>query len=173
MKERARILRLAGSVNHKTGRYARILEADFQLPAHRIGELVGDLPDPEPAVAVAPRARRGSEHQDPYKRISPPEYFEPLAGIDTPRGGLFSCPTAWHDDRHPSFRGHDAEPWGPRCPASPSSSVIGLSRKLVPASGASRPRLRVDEGTKKASVSKARSDSLLADYVSQCGDREI
>jgi hypothetical protein len=101
-KERARILRLAGTVNYKTGRYARIVEADFQLPGYPIGDLVGDLPDPESAVTVAPRPRRTSDHQDPYKRISPPEYFEQLAGIDTPRGGLVRCPASWHDDRHPS-----------------------------------------------------------------------
>ena len=92
--------RLAGSVNYKTGRYARIVEADFALPGYELRDLVGDLPDPEPVAALAPRKRRSSEHDDPYKRISPPEYFEKLAGIDVPRGGLVRCPA--HDDRHPS-----------------------------------------------------------------------
>jgi len=101
-KERARILRLAGTVNYKTGRYARIVEADFHLPGYAIGDLVGDLPEPDPVAVVAPRARRSAEHEDPYKRISPPQYFEQLAGIDTPRGGLVRCPASWHDDRHPS-----------------------------------------------------------------------
>ena len=44
--ERSRVMRLAGSVNGKTGEHARILEADLALPAYPIRQLVGDLPDP-------------------------------------------------------------------------------------------------------------------------------
>ena len=39
-------MRLGGTVNSKSGRYARILEADFQLAPYPIEHLVGDLPDP-------------------------------------------------------------------------------------------------------------------------------
>jgi hypothetical protein len=101
-KERARILRLAGTINHKRGQYARIIDADFALPGYRVADLVGGLPDPEPA-APASRTRRHDacdDYADPYKRISPPEYFQKLAGIEVPRGGLVCCPA--HDDRHPS-----------------------------------------------------------------------
>ena len=103
VKDRSRVLRLAGTVNGKTGAYARILEVDFQLSAYPVRGLVGDLPDPAPATAPAAR-RQGtrSTHPDPYKQISPPEYFEQLAGLDVPHGGLVSCPAAWHDDQHPS-----------------------------------------------------------------------
>ena len=45
---------------------------------------VGDLPDPTPP-ATTRREGRGVIHQDPYKRISPPEYFEKLAGVVVPR----------------------------------------------------------------------------------------
>jgi hypothetical protein len=45
-KDRSRIMRVAGSVNGKNGRHARILEADFRLPPYPIALLVGDLPDP-------------------------------------------------------------------------------------------------------------------------------
>ena len=100
-KERARVMRLAGTVNHKTGRHARIMEADFELPGYSLDELVGRLPDPTPP-AVAPRARRRVDHHDPYKRISPPEYFERLAGIRVPRGGLVRCPAPGHTDEHAS-----------------------------------------------------------------------
>jgi hypothetical protein len=100
-KDRSRVMRLAGTVNGKTGQHARILEADFRLAPYAIDELVGDLPDPAP-IAAAPRARRSVDHRDPYKRISPPEYFEKLAGIEVPRSGLVRCPAEWHDDRHPS-----------------------------------------------------------------------
>ena len=103
-KERARVMRLAGTINHKTGRHARIMHADFELPAYAVDELVGDLPDPAPHTPAADgrRAGRRVDHDDPYKRISPPEYFERLAGIDVPRGGLIRCPVPGHEDRHPS-----------------------------------------------------------------------
>ena len=93
-------MRLAGSVNGKTGAYARIVEADFALAPYPIAQLVGDLPDP--ASHAAPRPRRPGNSTDPYKRISPPEYFEKLAGIVVPRDGLVSCPAPEHDDRNPS-----------------------------------------------------------------------
>lgn len=98
--DRSRVMRLAGSVNGKTGAYARIVEADFALAPYPIVQLVGDLPDP--AGPAAPRPRRDGTSPDPYKRISPPEYFEKLAGIVVPRDGLVSCPAPEHEDRNPS-----------------------------------------------------------------------
>jgi hypothetical protein len=98
--ERSRVMRLAGTVNGKTGAYARIVEADFELSPYPIAQLVGDLPDP---TTCAPRrARRDGASTDPYKRLSPPEYFEKLAGIVVPSDGLVSCPAPGHVDRHPS-----------------------------------------------------------------------
>ena len=44
---RDRLMRLVGSVNWKTGRWARIVEADFALEPYRLVALVGDLPDPD------------------------------------------------------------------------------------------------------------------------------
>jgi hypothetical protein len=101
-KERARVMRLAGTVNYKTGQYARIVEADFALPTYALAELVGDLPDPSPTRRAEPPAGRVLTGKDPYKRIAPPEYFRRLAGITVPRGGLVSCPAPGHIDRHPS-----------------------------------------------------------------------
>ena len=92
--------RLAGTINGKTGAHARIIEADLQLPAYPIRQLVGDLADP--ATVVRRRTGLAGESRDPYKRISPPEYFEKLAGIVVPRDGLVSCPAAGHVDRIPS-----------------------------------------------------------------------
>jgi hypothetical protein len=111
--ERSRVLRLAGTVNGKTGEHARILEADLGLPAYLIRQLVGDLPDP---VDYSPaRASTPSSHLDPYKRIAPREYFERLAGIVVPRDGLVRCPA--HEDRVPSCSvGTDASQ-GWRCHA--------------------------------------------------------
>src|SRR4051794_10819260 len=101
-KERARVMRLAGTVNYKTGQQARVVEADFALPAYSLAELVGDLPDPSPTRRAEPPAGRVLAGEDPYKRIAPPEYFRRLAGITVPRGGLVSCPAPRHRDRHPS-----------------------------------------------------------------------
>jgi len=98
--ERSRVMRLAGSVNGKTGEHARILEADLALPAYPVRQLVGDLPDPTPPVAPSPRVSGASP--DPYKRIGPREYFERLAGLVVPRDGLVCCPVASHQDRNPS-----------------------------------------------------------------------
>ena len=107
-RERARVMRLAGTVNYKTGAYARVVDADLQLPSYRLEELIGDLADPEPPPA-GPRPTTASS-ADPYKRIPPPEYFQRLAGIRVPRGGLVRCPAPRHDDTHPSCSvGVDAE----------------------------------------------------------------
>ncbi len=101
-KERSRVMRVAGSVNWKSGRYARVVEADFALPGYRPEQLVGDLPDPSPTRSACRPAGRIVSHEDPYKRIAPPVYFQRLAGITVPRNGLVSCPVPAHDDRHPS-----------------------------------------------------------------------
>jgi hypothetical protein len=98
--ERSRVMRLAGTVNGKTGAYARVIEADLKLPGYRFDELVGELPDPHPQATRRVGQRGGGS--DPYKRISPPEYFEQLTGIVVPRDGLVSCPAPGHPDRHPS-----------------------------------------------------------------------
>ena len=113
--ERSRVMRLAGSVNGKTGAHARILEADLALPAYPIRQLVGDLPDPVPPAP--PRVHASGTSSDPYKRISPREYFERLAGIVVPRDGLVCCPAAGHEDHNPSCSvGADASQ-GWRCHA--------------------------------------------------------
>jgi len=98
--ERSRVMRLAGSVNGKTGAHARVIEADLQLAPYPVEQLVGDLPDP--VQQVSRRVGREGQSRDSYKRISPPEYFEKLAGVVVPRDGLVSCPAPGHVDRNPS-----------------------------------------------------------------------
>lgn len=101
-KERSRVLRVAGTINYKTGEYARIIEANLALPPYEPGRLVGDLTDPPMSHTAPPAVQRGEgESRDPYKRIPAPAYFATLAGITVPpRGSLVRCPA--HDDEHPS-----------------------------------------------------------------------
>lgn len=108
-RDRSRIMRLAGTVNGKTGRHARIMWADFALPGWPLQRLVGDLPDPPRPSAVQRCRGRDIVHADPYKAISPVEYFERLAGIEVPASGLVRCPNPAHEDRTPSCHvGDDA-----------------------------------------------------------------
>jgi hypothetical protein len=115
--ERARVMRLAGTVNYKTGRHARILQADFALAPYPVAQLVGGLPDPA-APPPTPRRRgapRAIAQRDPYKRIAPPEYFEVLAGITVARSRLVCCPSATHDDHNPSCSVGDDPAQGWHC----------------------------------------------------------
>ena len=112
--ERSRVMRLAGSVNGKTGdartdprgrpRAARLPDPAARRRPARPGDV----------LAAAPVDAR-TTNADPYKRISPREYFERLAGIVVPRDGLVNCPA--HEDRVPSCSvGTDASQ-GWRCHA--------------------------------------------------------
>ncbi|RKQ90840.1 hypothetical protein C8N24_0655 [Solirubrobacter pauli] len=102
--ERSRLMRLAGTINHKSGRWAHILEADLALEPYDAEDLVGDLPDSPGWTSKPPTRATGDGSGDPYKQIPPPEYFKRLAGLDVPRGGLVSCPVPQHRDRHPSCK---------------------------------------------------------------------
>jgi hypothetical protein len=112
-KDRSRVMRLAGTVNGKTGDHARIIWADLALPGWPLRALIGDLPDPPRPKRSRRRAGAPVNHDDPYKRIAPVEYFQRLAGIEVPRSGLVSCPNPSHEDRTPSCHvGSDAgEGW--------------------------------------------------------------
>ena len=85
-------MRLAGTINYKTGAYARVIEADLALTAVRDRRARRRPARPLARRRRPPRTRRAVGHDDPYKRIAPPEYFQRLAGISVPRGGLVSLP---------------------------------------------------------------------------------
>ena len=56
-KDRSRVMRLAGTINHKTGEYARIVQADLALAPYDIATLVGHLPDmPDSKASLLARA---------------------------------------------------------------------------------------------------------------------
>jgi hypothetical protein len=110
-KDRSRVMRLAGTVNYKTGRHARIVRGDLALPGYDAGFLVGQLPDMAHSKAAGQRQRstQPGRNEDPYKRISPVDYFKILAGIDVGSRRLVSCPHVHHDDSHPSCSVGDTE----------------------------------------------------------------
>jgi hypothetical protein len=112
-KDRSRVMRLAGTVNGKTGRHARVIWADLALAPWSVRELVGELPDPPKPKRVRASAQRLTNHDDPYKRIAPAEYFLRLARIEVPEHRLVSCPNPAHGDTTPSCHvGSDAgEGW--------------------------------------------------------------
>ena len=103
--EQARVMRIAGTINYKTGRYARLVQVDLSLAPYSVAELVGDLPDPPSATASARRrAKRGHTPEDPYRRVPPPEYFAKLAGVSVPRSGYVLCPSPGHAETAASCR---------------------------------------------------------------------
>lgn len=107
-KDRSRVMRLAGTVNGKSGRWTRIVSADLAHPGWALDELLAGLPaTPRPGVRAP--AQTPLLHDDPYKRIAPAEYFRRLAGIEVPASGLVRCPSPTHDDATPSCHvGRDA-----------------------------------------------------------------
>jgi hypothetical protein len=139
-RERSRLLRLAGTINFKTGNWERVIEANLALPPYEPHRLVGDLADP-PTTLCAPVRRHAKTDDDPYKRIPAPTYFALLAGITVPpRGGLVRCPA--HDDEHPSCSVSATEPvW--RCHAcSAGGTVYDLASAVL--GGPTGPELRGD-----------------------------
>ncbi len=103
-RERARVLRLAGTRNFKTGRHARIVFADLHRPPYRLDELVGELPDPRD-WPIARKLRNGGpsfDDDDPYKRIPIAEVYEALTGHEAPGRGKVRCPHRDHVNNYPS-----------------------------------------------------------------------
>ena len=105
-RKRSQPMRLAGTVNWKTGRYARIVDADFQMTLYSPEALVGDLPDPLWATSHhALRTPAGGTERDSYKRIPPPVYFEALAGSPSRRPAAGCAAPSQHTktDIHPAM----------------------------------------------------------------------
>lgn len=96
-QERARVLRLAGTRNGKTGRYARIVRLDLCLPRYSAEALVGELPDPPRSQPVRKRDLRSRKY-DAYRLIPTSVYFPLLAGIDLLHLGKIRCPSPTHED---------------------------------------------------------------------------
>jgi hypothetical protein len=107
-KDRSRVMRLAGTVNGKSGRCARIVLADFAHAGWGLDDLLAELPA-TPRPGTRSRADAPVSHDDPYKRIAPAEYFRRLAGIEVPDSRIVRCPSPTHADSTPSCHvGRDA-----------------------------------------------------------------
>jgi len=96
-RERARVLRLAGTRNMKTGRYARIVRIDNCLAPYDIQALVGELPDPPNSRPVR-RRNPTSDSYDAFRLIPVTVYFPLLAGVELPAKGNIHCPSPTHPD---------------------------------------------------------------------------
>lgn len=112
-KDRSRVMRLAGTVNAKSGAHARIAWANLALAPWSLTQLVGDLRDAPRRTPLGRRPHRAVADEDAYKRIAPAEYFQRLTGVEVPAHGLVSCPSPAHADANPSCHvGRDAgEGW--------------------------------------------------------------
>jgi hypothetical protein len=102
--DRARIMRVPGSFNHKAGRACRLAFCDLARAPIPVARLVAGLTDPDPPPpppSAAERRRHAARIAgDEAARIPPPAYFRALAGLEAPdRGGHVPCPLPDHDDQ--------------------------------------------------------------------------
>lgn len=110
--EAARILRPAGTFNHKTSPPRPVVCERLELDAYNAADVVGHLPDPPtPARPMRPPAPRTID--DPLLAIAPPIYVAALTGRDVGRDGKCSCP--FHDDRTPSLHAYPTAEQGWTC----------------------------------------------------------
>jgi RepB DNA-primase from phage plasmid len=102
--DRARIMRVPGSFNHKAGRACRLAFCDLARPPIPVAWLVAGLtdpaPPPPPPSASERRRNAAMLASDEAARIPPPTYFRALAGVEVPdRGGHLPCPLPDHHDQ--------------------------------------------------------------------------
>lgn len=108
--EPARILRPAGTLNHKNDPPRAVICERLELDAYDPADVVGRLPDPPAPVRREPSSTL-RQVDDPLLAISPPVYVAALTGRDVGRDGKVACP--FHADRTPSLHayGDPARGW--------------------------------------------------------------
>jgi hypothetical protein len=118
--DRARIMRVPGTVNHKAGRACRLLYVDLARPGIELASLVAGLtdpaPPPPPPTAADLRRRRALRSDDPARDVPPATYFRLLAGVQVPdHGGHIPCPLPDHVEEIQSCRVYATAEEGWRC----------------------------------------------------------
>lgn len=115
-----RIMRAAGTLNHKHGD-PRPVEVERLEPGaiYTAADVVGDLPDPPDSRAGQGRAsgpvRPLGAVPDQLANIAPPDYVEALTGLVPDRDGKVRCPLPDHDDASPSMHVYDDAAAGWHC----------------------------------------------------------
>ena len=161
--DRARIMRVPGTVNAKAGRACRLAYLDLAARPVAAAALVDGLtdPDPPPPPPDPDTTRRWAESNahDPARRVPPPVYFRLLAGVEVPdRGGDIHCPLPDHDEENPSCRVYPTPEQGWVCfGCHRGGSIYDLASLLDHGPGGRRGELR-DEHYKRA---KRRVHELL------------
>jgi hypothetical protein len=96
----SRILRPPGTLNFKHTPPVRVWLDAWRGAAHRLTEVVGELPDPL-VERAAREARQRLDPDDPLHAIPPAVYFEVLLGLAPNRDDKVVCP--FHPDTDPSL----------------------------------------------------------------------
>ncbi len=102
--DRARIMRLPGTRNWKADRPCRLAYCDLAHPGVDAEQLTAGLCDPDPpAPPPTPAQRRrhtAALARDAAAELTPPAYFQALAGVTvSERGGHTPCPLPDHDEQ--------------------------------------------------------------------------
>jgi hypothetical protein len=118
--DRARIMRVAGSHNHKADRPCRLAYVDLGSRPIAPGRLVDGLADPHPPPpppSAAQRRRAAAYLEvDAAAQVDPPAYFAVLAGRAVPDGGgHVPCPLPDHREQMASCMVYPSAQRGWRC----------------------------------------------------------
>jgi hypothetical protein len=106
---RGRILRVPGSLNFKRAlpgdgpRRCRLVVCEPSRPRHDAAVLARGLPDPkEPRHRPAAIVVASPGDEVPWRTLEAADCYRLLTGIEPRRDGTVRCPSALHEDRHPS-----------------------------------------------------------------------
>jgi hypothetical protein len=103
----ARVMRLPGSVNHKSGRVVELVEHHPDR-VYVAREVLANTPELDSVRQVGPRretpdnARSNGVLRQRQEQFSPRDYVRDLAGIEVNERGYAKCP--FHDDNGPSLK---------------------------------------------------------------------
>ncbi|MCP9491554.1 MAG: RepB family DNA primase [Solirubrobacteraceae bacterium MAG38_C4-C5] len=102
--DRARIMRIAGTHNHKADRPCRLAYVDLASAPVAPGRLVAGLADPDPPTPLPSAAQRARQaawlRADDAAQLDPPAYFAALTGRQvSERGSHVPCPLPDHREQ--------------------------------------------------------------------------